>query len=163
MERASVDKEAAVRRFLQGIDGLLDLKWYDAIRRYALVARWPAEYPLRALYQKGEIDDDCDILGWYAVDPHDADTAPKSLDQMEQQVMDILKRSDNEKTPWKLRLSQIASKNIERKRKLREPIIDQVGGIAKDLEYMIGHNEEVRMKRIMKNIVDEAIKEAYDL
>jgi hypothetical protein len=155
MERASKEQEDKVKAFLKSIDGLLDIRWYPAIRRYALVAIWPNDYPLREMFKRGEVDDDCDILGWYSQDVQDADTSPVGLDGMEAKVLQILAKSDNIKTPWKLRLSQVAERNAARRSAIRKPVLDQVEQIAKDLEYMAGHNEEVRMQRIMKDAASE--------
>jgi hypothetical protein len=34
-----------------------------------------------------------------------------------------------------------------------------VANVAKDLEYMVGHNEEPRMRRIMTDIAKEGLKD----
>ena len=111
------------------------------------------------MYQNGEFDDDCDILGWYTVDPQDADTTPVGIDQMERKVLEILKKSDNNIVPWHTRLKQVTEKNIAVKKARRQEIIDRAEQVAKDLQYMVGHNEESRMRRIMSDIGKEGMKD----
>ena len=158
MERASTAREEAVRSQIKQYDSGLDLRWFQAIRRYAVTATWPLDDKRRQLIQSGEMEDDCDILGWFSLDIHDADTAAVGVDMMEQRLFEILYKTDNVKVPWKLRLAQIAEKNKKIRYDARKQILDQVGDITKDLQYMAGHNEEVRMKRIMNDVAKEGFK-----
>ena len=142
----------SLRQQVKSYDGLLDVKAYPAIRRYALVAIWPENDERRVLLQKGEIDDDCDILGWLTVDIQDANTDAIPLDQVERQIERILSRADNQKTPWKLRLAQIVEKNIKRRKEIKAPVIEKVEQIARDLKYMVGLNKASKMEKIMKEV-----------
>lgn len=160
MERASEEREAATRQQLKSYDNGLDLRWFEAIRRYALVATIPHDDPRRRLIQSGEIEDDCDILGWLSVDVQDADSPGLDLESgLEKQIFYILGKADNQKTPWKLRLAQIAEKNRKLRASRKAEIVDRAVQIATDLEYMVGHNEEPRMRRIMNDIKKEAFKD----
>lgn len=152
MEYISEAVLETLRKQVKAYDGLLDIKIYPAIRRYALVARWPEVDERRALFQRGEVDDDCDILGWLTVDVQDADTDGIPVEQMDSQIQKILSKADNQKTPWKVRLSQIVEHNIKRRKELKQPIIDRVEQIAKDLVYMSGHREDSSMERILKEV-----------
>ena len=155
MERAATEREEATRSQLKSYDNGLDLRWFPAIRRYAVVATWPMDDARWQLYRNGETEDACDILGWFSVDSADADTPAIDVDAFEARLFEILGKSDNLKTPWKARLKEIAEKNRKIRQKAKQEILDQVEMIAKDLEYMAGHNEEVRMRRIMKDIAKE--------
>lgn len=147
--------EAHVRSQVQSIDGLLDIKWYPVVGRYALVARWPTSDPRWQMYQSGEFDDCHDILGWFTVDMFDADTDAVPVDSIEQKVMELLGRSDNMRTDWKQRLKQIAEKNIKARKDKKQAVIDRAEAVATDLYNMSGRNEEVVMKRIMKQAAKE--------
>jgi hypothetical protein len=152
MDRAPRELEESLRSQVRQYDGLLDIRYYLTIGRYALIAVWPENDPRRELFRKGEVDDDCDILGWLTVDIQDADTAGIPLDQVEKQVQKILSKADNQKVPWKLRLAQIVEHNIKRKKELQKPVIDKVEQIARDLEYMVGHVKGSKMEKIMKEV-----------
>lgn len=148
----SLKAEERVRQELKQIDSLLDVKFYETIGRYALVAKWPSHDPRWQMYNSGEIDDFHDILGWFTVDMYDANTDAIDVDQMEGRVREVLGKMDNNRVDWQYRLKDIAEKNIKRRKELRQGVIDQVEEVARNLEYMAGHNEEVTMKRIMKEI-----------
>lgn len=141
-----------LRKQVKTYDGLLDVRYYPTIGRYALVAQWPMEDSRRALFQRGEVDDDCDILGWLTVDIQDADTDGIPMDQMDSQIEKILSKADNQKTPWKVRLQQIVAHNVKKRKELKQPVLDRVEQIAKDLQYMSGHKEDVQMERILKEV-----------
>ena len=151
--------EEKVRRELKQIDELLDVKWYPSIGRYALVARWPIGDPKWELFHNGEMDDFHDILGWFSVDIHDADSAPVDVDSIEQKVLELLGRADNRRVGWKEKLRYICEKNIEVRRKRKAALSEQAEQVARDLYYMAGHNEDVVMQRIMKDVANESTKE----
>ena len=160
MERASEEREQATRIQLQSYDSGLDLRWFQAFRRYAVTATWPIGDPRYELIQKGEMGNEpFDILGWISVDEQDADSAGLDIESgVEKQLFKILGKADNQKTPWKQRLAQIAEKNKRLREKRKEEILQKVEDVARDLEYMVGHNEEVRMKRIMDDLKKEGLK-----
>lgn len=161
MERASEEREQATIAQLQSYDTGLGLFWHQAFRRYAVTARWPLGDPRYQLIQEGHMEDEpFDILGWLSVDIQDADSRAVNLEEgVERQLFAILARSDNQKTPWKQRLAQYAERNKQLKQKRKDEILDRVEHVAKDLQYMAGHNEEVRMKRIMNDIAKEGMKD----
>jgi hypothetical protein len=153
-----MDHIERVRQELKGIDSLLDVIEHPAIHRFALIAWWPENEPKRALVKSGEVDPNSayDILGWFSQDPWDAETEPLDV-VLDKRVTDILNKCDNRREDWKQRLTRIAQKNIDVRRRNRESLSQQAEDVAKDLWYMAGHNEEVTMKRIMNDIKEEAL------
>lgn len=152
-----------VRQELRSIDALLDIVEHPALHRFALVAWWPEAEPKKALIQSGEVDPEAayDILGWFSVDPWDADTEPVEV-AVDRRVAEILTKCDNSRANWRDRLAKIAQKNIDVRKKRREAMSLQAEDVARDLWYMAGHNEEVTMKRIMNEIKEEAKCQSRD-
>lgn len=161
MERASEEREQATKAQLQSYDTGLGLLWHQAFRRYAVIATWPIGDRRYELIQKGEMaNEPYDILGWLASDLQDADSAGLDLESgLEKQIFAILKKADNQQVPWKLRLAQIAEKNKKLRDSRKAEIVQKAVDIARDLEYMVGHNEDATMRRIMNDITKEGMRD----
>ena len=108
--------ENQLRPLLKEWSELLDLLWYAPFRRYALIAYYPANDPMRERFQKGETDADYDILGWLTKGLQSADEIPKDPMELWPKIQELLASADNARVPWKQRLAQVAAKN----QKLRE-------------------------------------------
>jgi hypothetical protein len=115
--------EANLRSVLQGLDGLLDVKWvplamWNAVKsrwegRYALIVNWPMADARWSMVQSGEVNPKLahDIVGWLCENMQDPASMPTSLMGIEQRVIDLLGTMDNERYPWKQRLQSAVDKN----------------------------------------------------
>lgn len=138
----SPELEAKVRPWLQEMDSLLDVRWFENIvpnarhntfeGRYALVCRWPLMDKRYGMIQNGELGNDpYDILGWYTEDMQDASSAAVTIDSFETKTLELLASADNTRVEWKERLKRSAEKNVERKRKLKVDFLENtIHGMA---------------------------------
>jgi len=162
----NAEAEERVRTMLKSMDELLDIKWFpyavfnqkynDYEGRYALICKWPQGDKRWSLYQSGEIEDPCDMFGWFCDDIHDADTMPVSPDSIERKVLELLGKCDSNRIPHSTRMKQAMEKNAALRKSRKTEMADQAGEIARDLHYISGHVEDVTLKRIMKEIIQEA-------
>lgn len=165
----NTDTEERVRTMLKSMDELLDIKWFpyavfnqkynDFEGRYALVCKWPQGDKRWSLYQSGEIEDPYDMFGWFCEDIHDANSVPVAADSIERKVLELLHRCDEQRIPHAQRMRQHFEKNAKLREKRNAEVLNQAGEIAKDLHYISGHVEEVTLKRIMKEIIEEGKKQ----
>lgn len=123
--------EQIVRSRLREIDPLLDIRWVPLAMmdaegnkwdgRYALTSQWPQADKRWELFQKGEIGEPFDILGWF-VEPdaegniHNGTRLPVDPLELMDKVLDFLGRGDNSRHPWKDRMK----KAIEHNNRIRE-------------------------------------------
>lgn len=147
--------EDRVRYDLKQIDPLLDVQWHPSLGRYMLVCNWPMGDARWQLYQNGEVSASYDFIGWFTEDMHDADSRPVSVDMMESRVMELLGKCDNTRFPIKERMEQVIRKNVEHRRRMRQPILDQTEALAADFQAMSGRLEETTLKRVMKEAAKE--------
>lgn len=158
--------EERVRKELKNLDSLLDIRWfpyavfnqkYNGFEgRYALVCQWPMGDGRWELYQKGEIEDNVDMLGWFCTDLHDAESVPVSPDSILNKVLELLGKCDDNRISHAKRMKQVMEKNAKLRESRKNDMLDRAGQIARDLHYMSGHVEDVKLQRIMKEIADEA-------
>lgn len=161
----NADTEQSVREMLKSIEPLLDIRWFpyaiinetyqDWEGRYALICEWPQGDARWALHQSGENEDPCDMLGWFCTDIHDANSVPVAPDSIEQKVLELLGKCDANRLPHTSRMRQIVDKNAELRRSRKQDMLDRAGQIARDLHFISGHVEDVKLQRIMKEISEE--------
>jgi hypothetical protein len=161
--------EIRVREQLQNLDSLLDIKWFptaifnqrdkDFEGRYALVCKWPQGDPRWEFHQRGEIEFPYDRLGWFCTDVQDPESIPVSPDAIERKVMELLAKCDGNKTPHLKRMAQVVEKNSKVNKNRQKEILDQVGDVARNLHYITGHTEEVKLQRIFEEVADEGQKD----
>ena len=158
------DAEDRVRKQLKSIDDLLDVRWFPyAIwnerhhsfeGRYALVCRWPLEDKRWELYQKGEIEDAVDMLGWFCEDMQNAASMPVSVDSIERKVIELLGKCDGTRVPHAVRMRQIVEKNAKLRKDRKQEILDRTEEVSRTLWNLVGKEDTVTVERIMKEISD---------
>lgn len=163
----NADTERRVRETLKSMDSLLDIKWFpnavfnqthrDFEGRYALVCQWPVADPRWELFQRGEIEDTVDMLGWFCEDIHDATSVPVSPDSIENKVLELLGKCDGERISHAKRMKQILEKNADKRRALRQDVANRAADVARDLHYISGHVEDAKLQRIMREIAEEGM------
>jgi hypothetical protein len=127
--------EEKFRKWLGTIDSLLDVRWVESAAwnakaetfegRYALICRWPLADRRYELIRSGELGNEpFDILGWLTRDIHDAESIPQSFDDMENRVVELLARSDNEREDWKSKMKRSVEHNKTLKEKRRKEFLD---------------------------------------
>jgi hypothetical protein len=161
------ETELAIREKLKAMDELLDIMWFphaamdersgELEGRYALVCKWPQGDGRWELYQKGQNELPYDIFGWFTSDM-DVNSPAVSPDAIENMVLEKLHQCDDQRISHGKRMGQILEKNRKLREDRKKDIVDQAGQIARDLHYMSGHNEEVTMDRIRREIIEEARK-----
>lgn len=159
-----LDAETRVREQLKSIDSLLDVRWfpYAIINptnnewegRYALVCNWPQGDARWELYQSGEIEDHCDMLGWFCEDLHDAKSIPVSVDSIERKIVELLGKCDANRIPHATRLRQIVEKNAKNRKDKRQPMLDYAEEIAATLQHAVKTKKNHAVERIMKELRD---------
>lgn len=158
------DAEEAVRRLLKSIDTLLDVKWfpyaiinqkYNSFEgRYGLICQWPQNDQRWELYQKGEVEDPIDMLGWFCTDIHDANSLPVSVDSMEQKIVELLGKCDGERMPHTKRMKQIIEKNAKLRTSRKSTVNDMTEDVARTLWNIVGKYDATKVQRIMEEIGD---------
>lgn len=124
------DREEKARRILKDIDPLLDLRWMDVLKRYALVCRWADSDKRWEMYRSGEIGECEDIIGWF-VEPDDGgnigngERLPLDPLTMMDVVVRYLGRMDNSRQPWKDRMRASVAHNAKVTRERRQAIVDE--------------------------------------
>lgn len=134
-EPMSEDDERNVRAELRSIDSLLDLRFVPNVYagktgdegRYALICRWPQSDKRWELFQRGELGEAFDILGWYTTDVHSANSVPTRPDEVWELTHRLLASADNDLLPWRKRLANAAQANIDLKKKRRQDFLDGEG------------------------------------
>lgn len=159
------ETEAKVREQLKRLDVLLDIRWFpyavynehyhDFEGRYALVCQWPSNDGRWELYQKGEIEDNVDMFGWFCTDMHDANSTPVSPDSIENKVLELLHNCDDQRMPHAKRMANIVQKNAKVRRDRKQEILDQAGDMAGSLHNLAGKVDDTTLERIMKEITKE--------
>src|SRR5581483_7017023 len=106
--------EAKVDAELKQLDSLLGIQWFEAVKynerqnvyegRYALTCRWPQSDKRWELYQRGEIGEPFDILGWFTDDMFDGNSAAVDPEMIWNKTLELLASADNTRHPWKDRL-----------------------------------------------------------
>lgn len=158
--QANPELEARIRPWLKDMDELLDVHWTEGIvwnkrhkafeGRYALVCKWPQGDKRLGMIQSGELGDyPYDILGWFTEDMQDGGTAAIPLDMFENRVLELLASADNAATPWKARLAQVAAKNVERKRKLKQSFIEN------EVHDLASHHRNAGLKIAQVSVAKE--------
>lgn len=158
-----LEAEARVREQLKSIDSLLDVRWfpYAVINlqhewegRYALICDWPQSDKRWELFQKGEIEDHCDMLGWFCTDLHDAKSFPVGVDSIEQKVIELLGKCDGNRIPHSSRMKQIVEKNAKNRKDKRQPMLDYAEEIASVLQHAVKTKKNNAVENIMKELRD---------
>lgn len=157
--------EEKVRKQLKELDALLDVKWIPHVivnprsqqmeGRYALICQWPQIDKRWEMYQKGEISENYDILGWFCEDMQDAESVPVDLDSIERKVVELLGKCDNERFPWRGRMKDVVSKNAKVRKERQQEVIDQAEDVARTLAFASGHKEAVQIERMMKEVAEK--------
>lgn len=131
----NTETEELARAILKDIDPLLDIRWFDTpVRssggtegRYAILCRWPQADRRWELYQRGEIGDCHDIIGW-CVEPdehgsiHDGNRLPLDPMAMMDRICEFLGKMDNTRHSWRDRMRSAMEANA----KLRKSHIDMI-------------------------------------
>jgi len=141
-----------IRAKLKALDSLLDIVYVEWAGRYSLICKWPQGDARWPLYEKGDIGDCHDALGWFCTDMTDPTSLPISLDDVENKVLELLASCDNERRSWKSRMAD----HIEHNRKIRKDrqqiALDQVGDVASTLWQAIGRHDDNKVEGILKEI-----------
>jgi hypothetical protein len=134
--------EQELRKVLQGLDALLDIKWipiaaWNEVKhrwegRYALIVNWPMADARWSMVQSGEVDPKLahDIVGWLCTDMQDPKSVPTTLDGIEQRVLALLSTMDNARYPWKERFVSAANKNAKRHATIKNEVLDETHDVA---------------------------------
>lgn len=162
----NLDTEEKVRKQLKSIDSLLDVRWWphavyneahnDFEGRYALVCEWPPGDARWELYQKGEIEDNVDFLGWFCEDIHDAHSVPVAVDSIERKILELLGKCDATRIPHSTRMAQIVEKNAKLRESRKQVYLDQAEDVASTLYSLAGKYDDTKVERIMKEITESA-------
>lgn len=151
--------EEVMRRYreeLQSIDSLLDIKWVENIRynaehrsfegAYAVVCHFPSDDPRRALFQRGEMDNDYEIICWLTKDTQDAGTLPADPSEVWPKVLATLASADNTKAGWKVRMAKAAEKNLKMREQRKKDFLD--GFVHDEAEYNRRRNLGIPMVNV---------------
>lgn len=138
--------EENLRKVLQEMDGLLDVKWvpiamWNQVKsrwegRYALIVNWPSADKRHGMVQTGEVDPKLahDIVGWFCDDMQDPKSVPTSLQGIEDRVIALLGTMDNTRYPWKQRFMSTIEKNKKRHAEIKQEAGDMTADEA-DYRY----------------------------
>lgn len=156
------EAETRVREQLKSIDSLLDVRWfpYAIINpvtnewegRYALVCNWPQSDKRWEMYQSGEIEDHCDMLGWFCEDIHDAKSIPVNVDSIEQKIVELLGKCDANRIPHATRLKQIVEKNAKNRKNRKQPMLDYTQEIAETLHHAVRTKKTATVERMLREL-----------
>lgn len=122
------EREAQARQILKEIDPLLDVRWMDGVKRYALLCRWPENDRRWELVRSGEIGAPEDVLGWFTQGSGGIQTAealPVDPLEMMDRIVEWLGKMDNQAQSWKDRMRKTVERNAEVRRKAKQAIIDE--------------------------------------
>lgn len=129
--------EQHLRSVLQGMDGLLDVKWvplamWNQVKsrwegRYALIVNWPMADARWSMVQSGEVNPKLahDIVGWFCANMQDPTSMPTSLMGIEERVLSLLGTMDNTRYPWKQRLLGAVAANKKHRETMKADVLDQ--------------------------------------
>lgn len=148
-------QEEEIRAKLKSLDSLLDIQYIEWAGRYSLICQWPSTDNRWKMYQSGEIGDCYDSLGWFCEDMHDGNSLPVSLDSIENKVMELLSKCDNERTPWKKRMNEILAKNAKVRKDRQAAISDKAADIASTVWQAVGRHDDTKVERILKEISND--------
>lgn len=165
----NAETEEKVREELKKLDVLLDIRWFpyaiwnekynDFEGRYALVCQWPHTDARWELYQKGEIEDNVDMFGWFCADMHDASSTPVAPDSITNKVLELLHNCDEQRMPHAKRMAGLVSKNAKVRQDRKNQALEQAGDMAGTLHNLAGKVDNHTLERIMKEITKEAKRE----
>lgn len=108
---------------------------YEPEGRYALIVRWAQADARWKMYHNGEIGEPFDVLGWFAADFYDANSAAVSPELLLDEVQRLLARCDNTREPWKVRMRKAAEHNLELRRKQLAELKSDAAELAADAYY----------------------------
>ncbi len=143
---ARVDEvtEKLVRATIKGLDPLLDLLWVPQARgtgnidgRYCITYRWHDSDKRWEMYQKGEIGECFDILGWFTEaagrgDFHEPSSLPVDPGSILDRVVEFLGKCDNERETAMSRMKRTMEDNALRREVVKKEAIYEM---FEHLEY----------------------------
>lgn len=149
--------EQRVRAQLKAIDPLLDLRWFPNAffnsqhnrmeGRYGLVVRWPQSDLRWPLFHNGDIGEPVDLLGWFAEDMQNAESAAVDVDSIENRVLALLASADNERMPWRERMRKSAEHNAKVRQANKDTLADMVHDEASYQFNRVKHNPIVAVSQ----------------
>lgn len=146
------ETETKVRAQLKSIDSLLDIRYVEWAGRYSLVCQWPQSDSRWELFQKGDIGEPFDSLGWFCTDMQDPSSTPVDPDSIEQLVIARLASCDNTRYPWKDRMRDIIAKNANVRKSRRKELAEQAGDVAGTLYHAAGHMHGNKFEGLLEEV-----------
>lgn len=134
--------EQRVNDELQTLDENLFIKWVPTAYwnekfkkfegRYALMCWWLSDDKRRDWVRTGSHapEDAFDLIGWFCEDIHKAASVPQDPASMLTTLKNLLGHMDTTREPAKVRMMQAAAKNVERKQKIKQEMLDMVADEA---------------------------------
>lgn len=146
------NQEQQLRQVLKSMDELLDIVYVEWAGRYSIICKWPQGDARWPMYQRGEIGDCYDALGWACTDMSDPQSIPVGLDNIENLVLERLASCDNERKGWKSRMADHIIKNRKVRDDRKKIALDQVHDVAESLRHMAGTVKTNKLENIMKEV-----------
>lgn len=146
------ETEAKVRAQLKSIDSLLDIRYIEWAGRYSLVCQWPQSDSRWSLFQKGDIGEPFDSLGWFCSDIQDPSSTPVDVDSIERLVLERLASCDNTINPWKDRMQDVISKNAKVRKSRQMELVEQTGDVAGTLYHAMGHMDDNKFEGLLREV-----------
>lgn len=145
-------KETELRNWLKSLDSLLDIIYLPWAERYSLICNWPQADPRWPLFQRGEIGEHYDSLGFLCKDPGDSTSIPLNLDDCEAIVIDRLAACDNDRKGWKSRMGDTITNNKKVRKDRQQTALDQTEEVMSSLHYMAGRVDAHKLESIMQEV-----------
>jgi hypothetical protein len=142
----------SLREKVKAMDSLLDIVYIEWAGRYSLICRWPQGDGRWEMYQRGEIGEPYDALGWMCMDMQDPTSLPMSLDDIENKVLDLLASCDNTTRSWKTRMADHIEHNRKIRKSRQQEAIDQTEDVAKTLWQAVGRHDATTVEKLMQEI-----------
>ena len=154
MDTRQEGQEAKFREWLKSLDSLLDIRYIPWAERYCIVCMWPQADVRWPLYQKGDIGEPYDSLGWLCKDNGDSTSIPLNLDDCEAIVIERLAACDNEIRGWKSRMGDTIANNRKVRKDRQQLALDQAEDVASSLHYMSGRVDAHKLESIMAEVAN---------
>lgn len=148
------DQERALREKVKSLDELLDIKYVEWAGRYSLICRWPQGDARWPMYQRGEISECYDSLGWFCMDMSNPSSLPISLDDVENLVLERLASCDNTRRGWKTRMADHIDHNRKIRKDRQQIALEQVEDVAKTLWNAAGKHKTTKMEKILQEVAE---------
>lgn len=150
-------QEDNLRAWLKSLDSLLDIVYLPWAERYSLICNWPQADPRWPLFQRGEIGEHYDSLGFLCKDPGDSASIPLNLDDCEAIVIDRLAACDNDRRGWKSRMGDTITNNKKVRKDRQQIALDQAEDVASSLYHMAGRVKGHTLEKIMQEVSEGVV------